>query len=76
MGGSHASHLTPLQRPLEAKSLVGSWYIQRGLPAANFLEKHAHHAVETYKEHQQGNLILYLSLTTTHNQVVSFEVER
>lgn len=56
MGGSHASHLTPLQRPLEAKSLGGSWYIQRGLPAANFLEKHAHNAVETYTLNANGNL--------------------
>ena len=38
----------PLNRQIDPLKCMGDWYVQRGIPAANFLEKNAHNAKENY----------------------------
>ena len=41
-------NILPLDRKIDAAKCAGDWYVQKGIPAANFLEKHAHNAKENY----------------------------
>ena len=50
--------LQPLQRAIQpVPHMMGDWFVQRGIPAVNFLEHAAHNAKENYKYNEKRNRV-------------------
>ena len=66
--GAVACSLSPLDATIEPRSCMGTWYVQRQIPALSFLEAGARNGVEQYSWRDDADGLGGFSVTYTLNR--------